>query len=110
MLLPSRHLAFYDSKPYRRWYLVADMDADRVLGACYLTKQNEIGIQLFNAHQGKGYAVEAVNELITKHKPLKAIPGKRSGRFIANINSANERSKRLFQKLGFVHIQETYAL
>ncbi len=102
------HLAFFDSKPYRKWYL-AQVDGTTV-GACYLTKQNEIGIQLFRQHQGKGYGLEAVNALITQHKPLKAIPGKRAGRFIANINPANEKSKRLFQKLGFVHIQETFAL
>jgi RimJ/RimL family protein N-acetyltransferase len=102
------HQQFVESKPYRKWYLV-QVDGQFV-GACYLTRQNEIGIQLFKAYQGKGYAVEAVNLLITKHKPLKAIPGKRSGRFLANINPQNERSMRLFQKLGFVHIQETYAL
>lgn len=126
--MPSwrEHQQFAESKPYRKWYLIQSIDQEVIsitdgpggnryrirqfVGACYLTRQNEIGIFLFKAHQGKGYAVEAVNLLITKHKPLKAIPGKRTGRFIANINPANERSKRLFQKLGFVHIQETFAL
>jgi len=103
------HLKFFDSKPYRRWYLIQTL-GERYAGTCYLTRQNEIGIVLFREHRGNGYGLHAVNKLITEHKPLKAIPGKRSGQFIANINPNNQRSIRIFQRLGFTHIQNTYEL
>lgn len=114
------HVSFVGSNPYRKWYLIKidvidtqggiSREGFHIIGACYLTRQNEIGIQLFKTYQGKGYAIDAVNTMITKHKPLKAIPGVRSGQFLANINPANERSIRLFQKLGFTHINNTYRL
>lgn len=108
--MPSfrEHERFFNSKPYRFWYLI-EVDGSAV-GACYLTKKNEVGIAVSSQHRGKGYGLEAVNLLTQRHKPLKAIPSKRSGQFIANINPANERSIRLFRKLGFVHIQNTYRL
>ena len=102
------HMRFFDSHPYRYWYLI--QSGGETVGTTYISNRNEIGIVLFTAHRGRGYGLEAINLLITKHKPLKAVPGKRSGQFIANINPANERSIRLFRKLGFTHIQNTYAL
>lgn len=122
--MPSwrEHQKFVESKPYRYWYLISaiwtvpmtympltTLNHARV-GACYLTRRNEIGIQIFRQYQGQGYGLEAVNQLIQKHKPLKEIPGVRSGRFIANINPANERSIRMFGRLGFTHLSNTYQL
>lgn len=108
--LPSwrDHIRFFDSRPYSYWYLI--QTDDLTVGTTYISKRNEIGIVLFTAYRGKGYGLEAVNQLIQKHKPLKEIPGVRSGRFIANINPANERSIKLFGKLGFTHLSNTYQL
>ena len=102
------HIKFIDSKPYRKWFLVCV--GETVVGSCYLSKQNEVGIFIFKQYQGKGYGLETVNKLVTEFNPLKEIPGIRSGQFIANINPENESSARLFQKLGFSHIGNIYRL
>jgi len=120
------HVNFFESKPYRKWYLIEAVSWDTakkielepgsmnyataIVGACYLTRMNEVGIFLFRQYQGRGFAIEALNKLITKHKPMQAITGRRSGRFIANINPKNEKSIRLFTKLGFTHNSNTYIL
>jgi len=102
------HERFVESRPYRYWYLI--LVEQSVVGTCYISKRNEIGIVLFRAHRGKGYGSQAVAALIEKHKPLKAIPGVRSGSFIANINPKNEASIRMFSRLGFTHLSNTYEL
>ena len=92
----EQHLAFVDSKPYGAWYVVvAGMEE---VGATYLTRQNEIGIAIFKAHRGNGYAKEAIQELMKLH----------DGPFLANINPRNGASIGLFRNLDFNLIQETY--
>lgn len=116
--LPSwkRHVQFVASRPFRYWYLIEIYDDSEPLqtveiaGYVSLSHLNEIGIVLFKKYRGMGYGKEAVRALTQKHKPLKAIPGKRSGHFIANINPSNGASRRMFEALGFRKIQETFAL
>lgn len=90
--LPSweDHCAFVRSRPYLAWYLIAN-DFGRFTGAAYLTHQREIGVGVLKAHRGQGFASAAVTELMRRHP----------GRFLANINPANEASIALFRKLGF---------
>ena len=90
------HVRFVESNPYRAWYFVMD---EKPVGSCYLSKHNEIGVQIFKAHQGKGYGRQAVQAIISAHGPR---------RYLANINPHNERSKELFTGLGFKLIQHTY--
>ena len=99
-MLPTlnSHRRFVRSHPYRAWYLILD-DELRV-GSVYLTKDREIGVFVFQKFQRRGYGKEAIKQL------MELWPG----RFLANINPANEGSIRLFQKLGFKHIQNTYSL
>ena len=97
------HQRFVDTKPYAAWYLIEDfydgIDGEiRIVGACYLTHQNEIGIGILNRYQGKGYGKKAVMMLMEAHP----------GRHLANINPNNPRSIRMFEDLGFKHIQNTY--
>lgn len=89
------HVRFIDSGPYEAWYFIGD----EPLGACYLSKQNEIGIGIFKEHQGKGYGPQAIKELMRIHGPR---------RYLANINPRNEPSKGMFASLGFKLCQETY--
>lgn len=93
----EEHSAFVDSHPYAYWRLL-DVDGD-IIGACYLTKQNEIGIQIFKAHQGKGYGPMAVRILMDEC-------GHRT--YLANINPTNEASIDMFRRLGFDFCQVTY--
>lgn len=104
----DNHKKFMRSRPYRRWYLIK-VD-ELFVGSLTLSRNNEIGIVLFREHRGKGYGLNAVAALIEKHKPLAAIPGKRGGSFIANINPKNEHSLRMFKKLGFTEKQVTLEL
>jgi len=104
------HSRFVDSDPYRCWYLIMEPDAiGATVGACYLTMNNEIGVAIFKAHSGQGYARAALQELMRAWEPLPIEPGKRAGRFLANINPKNQESINLFKSLGFEEHQVTFA-
>ena len=103
MPTPGEHNAFVDralKDEYHAWYLI---QADsKFVGSIYLTDRYEIGVSVFKAHQGHGYGPMAVRLLmdVFRHAP----------KFLANINPANEPSRKMFEKLGFKKIQETYSL
>ena len=94
------HLKFVRSKPYRVWFLILT-ETQEVAGAIYLSKRDEIGVHLFKAFQGRGIGPEAIRELM-RRTPRR--------RFYANVNPANDRSKAMFERLGFRHVQETFEL
>lgn len=98
--MPSydEHIEFVKSNPYLCWYLISAEGG--TAGSIYLTRDSEIGIFIFKTHQGKGYAREAIKELMTRHSPP----------FYANVNPANTASQKLFSDLGFNMIQYTYAI
>lgn len=98
--MPSEadHMSFYLSRPYLSWCLIAPRPF--VVGAVYLTKQREIGVFVFKRYRGNGFGKNAIR-MMMEHRP---------GAFLANVNPANEPSKKLFEGLGFKKIQETYAL
>ena len=98
--MPSEreHIAFVESKPYEAWYFICDPEP---VGACYLSRQNEIGVFVFSAHQKKGYARAAIKAIIDRHGP---------GRYLANVSPRNEASRFLFSGLGFRMIQNTYEM
>lgn len=98
--MPSfeEHCEFVDSNPYPYWYFIHDEDGAGIVGSIYLTDSREIGISIFEQFRGNGYATKAIQGLI-KHHP---------GRFLANINPANQASINLFKKFGARHIQNTY--
>jgi RimJ/RimL family protein N-acetyltransferase len=107
MPTPEEHRAFIASRPYAAWYLIevvtdcVDTVAliTEIAGAVYLTRDNEIGVGILKRFRGFGYGREAVRALMAKHP---------NGRFLANINPANESSRAMFESLGFRHIQNTY--
>lgn len=100
------HTNFINSKPYAYWLLIYE---DTCHGYVNLTHRNEIGIVLFKESRGKGIGERALRLFMNTHEPLPAIPSERLGKWLANINPENERSKRLFKGLGFQLMQETYA-
>ena len=105
--LPSweEHLEFIQSRPYAHWFLVV---GDRYHGDIRLTWNNEVGINLLKLSRGMGIGRRALTKFFKEYKPLEAIPSKRPGVFVANINPKNERSIKLFTSLGFVLRQHTY--
>ena len=107
--MPSEkdHRYFVENHPYRSWWIIVS-EGHRV-GAVYATWNNEIGIGILSAHQRHGFASAAIDLMTRLINPLPALPGKRVGHWLANINPQNEPSIRMFEKLGFKHIQNTYA-
>jgi RimJ/RimL family protein N-acetyltransferase len=95
----DKHVAFVDSQPYDAWYFIEINH--QIAGAAYLTRQSEIGIQLFKAFTGLGTGAEVVRRIMELHGPR---------RFVANVNPANLGSARMFQRLGFNLVQHSYAL
>lgn len=93
----AQHLFFVRSLPYREWYLI--IDDPGVVGAIYLSKQNEVGIFIFKAHRGHGYGRQAVEQLLAKHQ---------GERILANISPSNHDSQMFFANLGAKLIQLTY--
>ncbi len=98
--MPSldQHRAFIDSKPYLAWYLIES--ESEIVGSVYLSQMREVGLFIFKRYWSRGFGAEVVRVLREKHP----------GRLLANINPANERSIRFFNRLGFKHIQNTYEL
>lgn len=93
----KQHVRFVRSRPYRAWYLV--FVEGECVGYVSLTRADEIGIILFRAHRGKGHGPKAVQALMKKHpRPS----------YIANINPNNERSIRMFAKLGYAPLLNSY--
>ncbi len=108
--LPSRedHEKYIVSHIYYVWNLVSD--EGRWVGYISITQKNEIGIVLFISERGKGYGKRIIQKLLDETQPLPEKKGERTGYFIANINPLNKRSIKLFEGLGFSHIQNTYKL
>lgn len=107
--MPSieQHRQFVHRRPYRAWYLIENEDGERV-GYVSATDRNEIGIVLMKAHRGKGYGPMAVKLLKEEIEPLPAMPSVRCGYWLANINPTNEKSRAMFEGLGFRLLQVTY--
>lgn len=94
----DEHISFIESRPYEAWYLIVGEVPD-ILGTVYLTKNDEIGISLFSRYRGAGLAKGAISLLMEKHP---------RDRYLANINPRNAHSIRMFESMGFRHIQNTY--
>ena len=95
----SAHENFVKHHPYRCWKLIETPHG--IVGAIYLTMQNEIGIGIFSWAQGQGYGPSAIMLLMTEYGPR---------RFLANVSPSNEPSRKMFEALGFTHIQNTFSL
>lgn len=94
----GQHIGFVFSRPYLAWY-IAYAEGEPV-GAVYITKEREIGVHILNRYQEQGFGPHAVRLIMEKH----------SGKFLANINPENLPSIRMFERMGFKHIQNTYCL
>ena len=93
----DEHVDFLESRPYAAWYLVQEKGTN--VGSVYLTRGDEIGVFIFKRHHGKGFGPKAI-ELIMAYHPR--------DRYLANIAPMNQISKKVFQRLGFRKLQETF--
>lgn len=69
-----------------------------MVGSCYLTKKNEIGVFVSKIDKRQGHGSWAVKELMKMHGQLE---------YKANINPANIASLSLFSSLGFKTVSLT---
>lgn len=107
----EQHKKFVGNVPYKAWYMIQSLEeADYpFVGAIYLSKDNEIGVGIFDKYKRQHYASAAIKALMDEH-PEKY--------YYANVNTLNFKSKELFKRLGFKFfkalvekgkvIQETY--
>ena len=111
--MPSweEHLSFVSRYPYRAWYLIES--EGEFVGHISISRNYEIGIRLFKRCQGKGHGKWAIGEMVRmwgKEAAKAERPSVQRAALLANINPANKASIAVFEKLGFKHIQNTYAL
>jgi len=94
----KEHEAFVEGMPYRAWY---EINANGTpVGSIYITWNGDLGISILTKHQRKGYGKRAIESLMELHP----------GPFYANVNPANEASRKLWESLGGKLIQVTYAI
>ena len=93
------HCRYVQTQPHPAWYGIRKHDNLELVGCIYLRHQREIGVGILKEHQRQGYAEAAILGLMDRHP----------GRFLANVAPGNLASARLWEKLGFRHIQNTYA-
>lgn len=96
----EQHRQFVDRRPYEAWYLIESTSTKDLVGSVYLTHAREVGIFIKAGHQGEGYGVAAVKELIRQH------PGK----LLANVAPSNQRSIEFFKRMGWKQIQVTFEI
>jgi RimJ/RimL family protein N-acetyltransferase len=98
----EQHCKYVEGMPYAEWDLIGEPVGPVLawVGQIYLTRRNEIGIQILKPYQQRGYATSAVRQLMSK----------RPGPYYANTNPRNRASIVLFKKMGFQIIQSTYKL
>ena len=94
-----QHLRFIATRPYTAWYIINSHR--EYVGAIYLTAADEIGVGILSLWQGNGFGPRAIRLLMRKHP---------RARYLANINPRNETSIRMFRRMGFRLIQQTYEL
>jgi hypothetical protein len=93
------HSKFVLSKPYSKWYII--IHKNRKIGNTYLTKINEIGINILKSIKVKDIE-KIVLEILMKTNPR--------SRYLANVSPMNNKSSSFFKKNGFKLIQHTYEL
>lgn len=102
------HLAFIVSHPYEAWYLLElpfdGLDGGqnyRMIGAIYLTRQDEIGLGIMEHWRHQGHGAAALELLKARHpRP----------RYLAHVAPANLAGQQFWLKQGFKPLQVTYEL
>jgi hypothetical protein len=95
----SQHVKFVKTKPYEKWYII--IKNKKKCWAIYLTKLNEIGLQLKKEEFNKKIETDIL-KLIMKKNPR--------ARYLANVNPKNKKRINFLKKNGFKLIQYTYEI
>ena len=92
----EEHLKFIKLMPYKAWWIIFDAEP---LGMAYLTKQDEIVVNLLKKYWNQGYG-KRVFQLIMNRRPER--------KFYAHVNPNNKRNIGILQKMGFKKLQLTF--
>jgi len=95
----AEHIEFVRSKPYKAWYII--LENKMPIGSCYISMTHQVGVAVFKKYRKQGIGTRILEDLIKKYPNTE---------LIANINPKNDKSIKMFEKLGFKHIQNTYIL
>jgi hypothetical protein len=106
--MPSRqaHRKFIANHPYRVWYLVKA--GDEYVGSIYLLDNNCIGVNIAGADAW--LIPDAIEYVLTRHKPLPAVKSVRAADFHVNLAPSNRELKSALKKMGATLLQTTYSL
>lgn len=96
----QEHVSFVNSKPYKDWFIIYNIDTKQRVGSIYLSKENEVGIFISKNHKKKGYGRQALNSLMEYFKHVKEIK--------ANIAPFNSTSICFFVNMGFKYRDTMY--
>ena len=91
------HVAHWGSGLYAEAYII--MLEDLPAGYCYVSKGNEIGIHMMDQCQGHGIGPVVIRHLCRTHPGIT---------LYANVSPYNIRSQQMFEKMGWVLLQQTY--
>ena len=95
----SQHVKFVKTKPYEKWYII--IKNEKKCGAIYLTKLNEIGLQLKKEEFNKKIETDILKLIMKKNS---------RARYLANVNPKNKKKINFLKKNGFKLIQYTYEM
>tara|TARA_B110000467_G_C18268695_1_gene450974 strand:+ start:294 stop:719 length:426 start_codon:yes stop_codon:yes gene_type:complete len=95
----SQHVKFVKSKPYAKWYII--YKNKKKCGTIYLSKLNEIGLQLKKEEFNQKIEADILKIIIKKNP---------RARYLVNVNPKNKRKIDFFKKNGFKLIQFTYEM
>lgn len=98
----SRHLQHVLYHPHREWCLIADADTSKWVGGIYITHRDEIGIGILSEHQRKGFARQAIEAMMQRH---------RKDCYYANVAPGNHPSHRMWESFAnHAIVQVTYRI
>jgi len=93
----DEHIEFVNSNPYSKWYII-EIDNEKV-GSIYLTKQNEIGVHIFQKFEEIKTYQNVVKEFISKYP---------ENQFLINISPKNKLYIDFTEELGFKLVRYTF--
>lgn len=104
------HVEFVNSKPYSWWcFIITDgSPAHGIVGAAYMTPNNEVGIQILKQYRRRGYGFAALQWILKEAAPNSPIPSIRPGELLFNVKPGNKAGIGLLQKAGLKLRQITY--
>jgi RimJ/RimL family protein N-acetyltransferase len=93
------HANFVLLKPYSKWYII--FNHNKKIGSIYISKQDEIGLDLRKSEWKEKFGEMAITLLMEKNQ---------KERYLVNINPKNKKMLKFYKNKGFQLIQYTYEL